>query len=80
MSGCSLGVGYFFWNNAVARVGPNKAGMFMHLMPVFASLLAIVFLGEHLHPFHVAGMAMILGGIWLTSRTNNPEAVAGMEN
>ncbi len=54
--------------------------MFMHLMPVFASLLAIVFLGEQLHLFHVAGMAMILGGIWLTSRTNNPEAVAGMEN
>ena len=73
-------VGYIFWNNAVARVGPNKAGMFMHLMPVFASLLAIAFLGEHLHLFHVAGMAMILGGIWLTSRNDNPEAVAGMEN
>ena len=75
-----LVVGYIFWNNAVSRVGPNKAGMFMHLMPVFASLLAIVFLGERLHLFHVAGMAMILGGIWLTSRTDNPEAEAGMEN
>ncbi len=73
-------VGYIFWNNAVARVGPNQAGMFMHLMPVFASLLAIAFLGERLHLFHVAGMAMILGGIWLTTRTDNPEAVAGMEN
>jgi len=73
-------LGYIFWNNAVARVGPNKAGMFMHLMPVFASLLAIAFLGERLHLFHLAGMAMILGGIWLTSRTENPEAVAGMEN
>jgi len=73
-------LGYIFWNNAVARVGPNKAGMFMHLMPVFASLLAIAFLGEQLHLFHVAGMAMILGGIWLTSRADNPEAEAGMEN
>ena len=73
-------VGYIFWNNAVARVGPNTAGMFMHLMPVFASLLAIVLLGERLHLFHVVGMAMILGGIWLTSRNHNPEAVAGMEN
>lgn len=71
---------YIFWNNAVARVGPNKAGMFMHLMPVFASLLAIAFLGERLRLFHVAGMAMILGGIWLTSRNGNPQAVAGMEN
>ena len=73
-------VGYIFWNNAVARVGPNKAGMFMHLMPVFASVLAIAFLGESLRLFHVAGMAMILGGIRLTSRSHNPQAVAGMEN
>ena len=73
-------VSYIFWNNAVARVGPNRAGMFMHLMPVFASLLAIAFLGERLQLFHVTGMAMILAGIWLTSRTYNPEAVAGVEN
>ncbi|MBS1220187.1 MAG: EamA family transporter [Proteobacteria bacterium] len=73
-------LGHIFWNNAVSRVGPNKAGMFMHLMPVFASLLAIAFLGEQLHLFHVAGMVMILGGIWLTSRGRNPEAAAGMEN
>jgi len=73
-------VGYIFWNNAVSRVGPNTAGMFMHLLPVFASLLAIAFLGERLHLFHVAGMGMILSGIWLTSRNDNPEAVAGMEN
>ena len=73
-------LGYIFWNIAVARVGPNTAGMFMHLMPVFASLLAIAFLGERLHLFHVAGMLMILAGIWLTSRNDNPEAVAGMEN
>jgi len=73
-------LGYIFWNNAVARVGPSKAGMFMHLMPVFASLLAIAFLDERLRLFHVAGMAMIVGGIWLTSRAYNPEAVAGMEN
>jgi drug/metabolite transporter (DMT)-like permease len=73
-------VGYIFWNNAVARVGPNKAGMFMHLLPVFASLLAIAFLGERLHLFHVAGMALIFGGIWLTSRNQSPAGEAGMEN
>lgn len=73
-------VGYIFWNNAVSRVGPNKAGMFMHLLPVFASLLAIAFLGERLHLFHVAGMALIFSGIWLTSRTDSRAAEAGMEN
>ena len=73
-------VGYIFWNNAVSRVGPNTAGMFMHLLPVFASLLAIAFLGERLHLFHVAGMAFIFSGIWLTSRTDSRAAEAGMEN
>jgi drug/metabolite transporter (DMT)-like permease len=47
---------------------------------VFASLFVIALLGERLHLFHIAGMAMILGGIWLTSRADNPEAEAGMEN
>jgi drug/metabolite transporter (DMT)-like permease len=69
---------HIFWNNAVSRVGPNKAGMFMHLMPVFASLLAIAFLGEQLHLFHAAGMAMIVGGIWLTSRSDGRAGEAGM--
>ena len=73
-------VAYIFWNNAVARVGPNTAGMFMHLLPVFASVLAIAFLGEQLHLFHVAGMAMIFGGIWLTSRTDSRVAEAGLES
>ena len=73
-------VGYIFWNNAVARVGPNTAGMFMHLLPVFASVLAIAFLGEQLHLFHVAGMAMIVGGIWLTSRADGRAGEAGLEN
>jgi drug/metabolite transporter (DMT)-like permease len=71
---------HIFWNNAVLRVGPNRAGMFMHLMPVFASVLAIAFLGERLHLFHVAGMAMILSGIWLTSRGDTRAGEAGLEN
>lgn len=72
-------VGYIFWNNAVSRVGPNKAGMFMHLIPLFASLLAIVILGEDMHLFHIAGMAMILSGIWLVSRRGTSQAGVGMD-
>jgi len=71
-------VGGIFWNNAVVRVGPNKAGMFMHLLPVFASLLAIIFLGERLYLFHVVGMALIFSGIWLTSRADDRAAEAGI--
>lgn len=61
-------VGYVFWNKAVAEVGANVAGIFMHLMPVFGALLAWAFLGEHIRLFHLAGIAFILAGIALTTR------------
>jgi drug/metabolite transporter (DMT)-like permease len=61
-------IGYVFWNRSVAEVGPNVAGLFMHLMPVFGSLLAWVFLDEKLYWFHVAGIVLIFIGIYLTSR------------
>ncbi len=61
-------IGYVFWNRAVAEVGSNVAGIFIHLMPAFGSLLAWTFLGERIHAFHIAGIALILAGVWLTAR------------
>jgi drug/metabolite transporter (DMT)-like permease len=61
-------VGYVFWNRGVAAVGSNVAGIFVHLMPAFGSLLAWLFLGERIQAFHFAGIALILLGIVLTSR------------
>jgi drug/metabolite transporter (DMT)-like permease len=60
-------VGYVFWNRAVHEVGPGIAGIFIHLMPAFGSLLAWLFLGERLRPFHIVGIALILTGIALTT-------------
>jgi len=59
---------YIFWNRGVELVGANVAGLFVHLMPVFGVVLAWLFLGERLAPFHVAGIALILAGIFVTSR------------
>src|SRR5438876_8520380 len=59
---------YIFWNRGVEQVGASVAGLFVHLMPVFGSLLAWIFLDEQLHAFHIAGMAAILVGIYLTTR------------
>jgi drug/metabolite transporter (DMT)-like permease len=59
---------YLFWNRGVAQVGPNKAGLFVHLMPVFGAVLSVIFLGEHLYAYHFFGAALIFGGIWLTTR------------
>jgi drug/metabolite transporter (DMT)-like permease len=60
-------VAYVFWNNSVAVVGANKAGIFMHLMPVFSIVLAFIFLGETLAVYHLVGMMLIFSGIFLTT-------------
>ena len=61
-------VAYIFWNRGVELVGANVAGLFIHLMPVFGVVLAWIFLDEQLAPYHVAGIALILTGIFITSR------------
>jgi drug/metabolite transporter (DMT)-like permease len=61
-------VGYVFWNRGVAEVGPNVAGIFVHLMPAFGALLAWLFLDERIYLFHIVGIALILVGIALTTR------------
>ncbi len=73
-------IGYVFWNRGVEMVGPNVAGLFVHLMPVFGSLLAWIFLGEQLFLFHLAGIAFIFAGIYLTTRAANtvPPAAEAM--
>lgn len=67
-------VAYLFWNRAVVQVGANRAGLFVHLMPVFGALLSVVFLGERLYGYHYAGAALIFGGIWLTTRPRQQPA------
>jgi drug/metabolite transporter (DMT)-like permease len=70
---------YLFWNRGVEEVGPQVAGLFVHLMPVFGVLLAWVFLGERLAPYHVVGIGLILTGIGITSRRGRGVAPAGTD-
>ncbi|WP_225314313.1 DMT family transporter [Marinobacter halotolerans] len=60
---------YGFWNHGVHRIGPSKAAIFMYLTPVFASVLAGIFLGERLGPPHLVGGALILAGLVLATRS-----------
>ena len=61
-------VAYFCWNRGVAVIGANRTGLFINLIPVFAAALAIIFLGESLKAFHLAGMALILVGFVMFNR------------
>lgn len=58
-------VAYFCWNYGVATIGPNRTGLFINLIPIFAAALAIGWLGETLCGFHIVGMAAIFGGMIL---------------
>ena len=60
-------LGYIFYNRAVGEVGASKASLFIHLMPVFGTLLSAVFLKEIPVWYHYAGIALIFVGIWLTT-------------
>lgn len=61
-------VAYFCWNRGVAVIGANRTGLFINLIPVFAAVLAIAFLGETLEAYHLAGMALIVAGFVMFNR------------
>ena len=60
-------VGFAAWSRGVEILGPTRSGATMHLIPLFSALIASVALGEVLMAYHVAGFAMILAGVWLSS-------------
>ena len=60
-------LGYVFYNRAVGEVGASRASLFIHLMPVFGTLLSAIFLAEIPQNYHFAGIALIFSGIYLTT-------------
>ena len=63
----SLLLAYAGWSYVVTRLGAARAGVTMHLMPALGVLMAMLFLGEVPRWFHVAGIALILSGVALSS-------------
>jgi len=61
-------VAYFFYTRSIELIGAARAGQSAHMMPVFGSILAVLFLGERFYAYHVAGIALIGIGILLASR------------
>jgi drug/metabolite transporter (DMT)-like permease len=61
-------VSQIFFMRGVELIGPARAGLFVNLVPVFGSLLAVVLLGEPFAVYHALGLALVLGGIWLAER------------
>jgi drug/metabolite transporter (DMT)-like permease len=70
-------VAYYIFNAATETVGPARAGLAITLMPIFGAFLSAALLGEKLHGFHFAGMALILLGIALSLAARHGHAAAG---
>ena len=60
-------IAYLFFNRGIELIGAARAGQSWHLMPVFGSILAVLFLGETFYAYHAIGIAMIAAGIVLAS-------------
>jgi len=52
--------------HSVSLIGPGRAGVFINLVPVFASIMAVVYLQESFESFQAVALALVLGGIWLS--------------
>lgn len=61
-------IAFICWNRGVAIVGANAAGFTLHLLPLFGTALAILFLGETFQVFHAVGFATILAGVVVATR------------
>jgi drug/metabolite transporter (DMT)-like permease len=59
------------WTRGVELIGNNRAGVFLHLVPIYSALMTGVLLGEPLRFYHVAGFALILAGVWCTARRHS---------
>ena len=61
-------IAFVAWNRGVELIGPNRASPFLHMVVLYSAILATIFLGERILPYHVLGFFLILGGVALAAR------------
>ena len=59
---------FFFWIKGISIIGSNRAGIFLHLMPIFGALMAIAIFKEKFMLFHLIGAILIVTGIVLSAK------------
>ena len=58
---------FFFWIKGISIIGSNRSGIFLHLMPIFSTIMAMLIFGENFRSFHLIGSVFIISGIILSS-------------
>ena len=64
---------FIFWIKGISIIGSNRSGIFLHLMPIFSTVLAILIFKEKFMFFHLVGAIFIITGIVLSSKKINYE-------
>ena len=59
---------YYFWQKGIELIGPNRASMFIQLMPLFSAIMAIIIFKEKFEMYHFVGAFFILSGIYLSNK------------
>ena len=62
---------YYCWQKGVEIIGPNRASMFIQLMPLFSAVMAIIIFSEKFENYHLIGALFIISGIYLSNRKTN---------
>jgi len=61
-------VAYYCWQKGIEIIGPNRASMFIQLMPLFSAVMAIIIFKEKFELYHFAGASFIISGIYLSNK------------
>jgi len=59
---------FIFWIKGVSLIGANRAGIFLHMMPILSAIMAIIIFSEKFMFYHMLGAIFILSGILLSNR------------
>ena len=58
---------YYCWAGAVSIIGANRAGIFLSLIPLFSTIMAIFVYNEQFKLFHLIGAILIILGLFLSN-------------
>ena len=64
---------FIFWIKGISIIGSNRAGIFLHLIPIFSTIMAIIILKEKFMFYHLIGALLIITGIILSSKKRSNE-------
>jgi drug/metabolite transporter (DMT)-like permease len=57
-----------FFIKGVQLIGAPRAGVFINLVPIFASVFSVILIGEKFENYHMIGLTLVLTGIAIAER------------